>query len=323
VATPPSLSDTPETSLPAGEFAAEAAEALVAHILREGFEQGCALPIEARRFLVSTDEHAQKLGESWAKLDRAARGRCDELELRVDPGLAQGNVGSFEEGFVILTQQCDLAREPSQEPTIEVVRVTRRRSKEAGMLRSLKSWRQIVVTDVDDQAIVADSRQRFLLDKRSLLAFPAMQLMPDDPDARRRFAWWAGARYFRRPVPTRLYQAIEKPLRDALGDQAVMAIAEKFLMFIIDAVDKDAPRLLGIFDGEERRAEMEAAMEELVTLVPFEGMSEDDYDVSPVDQTSIALYLGATTYLLDLEAFSGSASPKPPALATDDPANET
>lgn len=302
------------TSLPSNEFAADAAEELVAHILREGFEQGCGLPVDARRFIVASDEELEQLGSQWPKLDAAAQKRCLELELQVTPGLPQGAVGDVADGFIILTQQCDLAREPRHEPTLEVARIAIQPGKGTATLRSLRSWRQLVVADVGDQVVVADSRQRLLLDKRCLLAYPPIQVLPDSGTERRRFAWWAGARYFRRPVPTSLYEAVEKPLRHGLKDAAVLGLADKFLLFIVDALDPTRPRLIGVFDDEEDREQMEDAMDEIVDRVRPPGIAQDDYDAMPVGQTSVALFLGPTSYVLDLEGFSGDESSMPPSL---------
>jgi hypothetical protein len=239
-----------------------------------------------------------------------------EIEMAVTPGLPRGDVAHIEKGFLILTQQCDLAREPSLEPTLEVIPITRQRAQDIPALRSLKSWRQLVVADVgDDQALVADSRTRLLLDKRCLLAHPAIQVLPDVPLERRRFAWWAGARYFRRPVPTELFLRIERPLREALkDDDAVAQAADGFLMFIVDAAVASAPRLLGIFDEERDRVEMEQAMDVIFEHVAFEGLTDIDYDALPLGQTPLPLFLGATSYVLDLEGFSGGESPQPPTL---------
>jgi hypothetical protein len=40
------------------------------------------------------------------------------------------------------------------------------------------------------------------------------------------------------------------------------------------------PRLIGLFEEEEQREDMEAAMGELFDKVPFEGLSEDDCEPS-------------------------------------------
>lgn len=173
--------------------------------------------------------------------------------------------------------------------------IRREPAKGAATLRSLRSWRQIVVADVGDSAIVADSRTRLLLDKRSLADYP-------------------GARYFRRPVPTALFFAIEKPFRDALdADPELVSVADKFVMFIVDAAEP-SPRLVGVFDDESDRPEMEEAMDLIYDRVPFEGLSDTNYDALPVAQTPLPLFLGATSYVLDLEGFSGEESPQPPAL---------
>jgi hypothetical protein len=299
------------------EFAARAAEELLSHVLREGFEQGCILPIAARRFIIASDEAAQQLASGWERLGREAYGRILELERAVDPGLSQGDLAGFDgPGFIVLTQQCDLVREPGREPTIEVAAISVQPvTGNLANLRSLRSWREIVVTELGDRAIVADSRVRVLVDKRCLLEFPAVQALPNSGRERRRFAWWAGARYFRRPVPTPLHDAIEKPLRDALkSDDSLLAVADRFLWFIVDAVDPERPRLIGIFEDEAEREGMEESMDTLFEAVSFERLSDEDYDAQAIGQMPAALFLGATSYLLDLEGLSGEGSPEPPYL---------
>lgn len=304
-----------ETSALDDDFGAAAAELLTARILRERFEQGCVLPPEACSYLVSSDAAALDLRAKWAKLDKEARARCHEIEFEVEPGLPQGELDGVADGFVILTQQCDLVREPALEATYEAVPIRREPAKGSATLRSLRSWRQIVVADVGDAAIVADSRTRLMLDKRSLADYPPLQILPDLPLERRRFAWWAGARYFRRPVPTALFLAIEKPFRDALdADPDLVALADKFVMFIVEADEQSPPRLVGVFDDESDRPEMEEAMDLIYDRVPFEGLSDTNYDALPVAQTPMPLFLGATSYVLDLEGFSGEESPQPPVL---------
>jgi hypothetical protein len=278
-----------------------------------GFEQGCVLPLDARRFVVN-DVEAEQLSSAWTKLDAKARERCLQLERQVEPGLPQGELDGVGSGFIILTQQCDLVREPKQEPTVEVARISAREAKGTSTLRSLRSWRQLVIAEQHGQALVADSRRRVLLDKRCLHHYPPVQALPDDGRERRRFAWWAGARYFRRPVPTDLYERVEAPLRSALEDDAILAIADRFLMFIVDELDPDRPRLIGLFEEEESREEMEAAMNELFEKVAFVGLSEDDCDAQPIGQASIAFFLGSRSYALDLEGFSSEDSPEPPQL---------
>ena len=299
------------------EFGADAAEALVAKVLAGGFEQGCLLPLDAREFVISTDEGMEELASRWAKVDGSAQQRLLQHEREVTPGLPQGKLTGVSEGFVILTQQCDLARQPAQEPTFEAVRVHSQQAKGASTLRSLRSWRHLAIADVDERTLVADSRCRILFDKRALLTFDAIQALPDEKNQRRRFAWWAGARYFRRPVPTNLYEAIEAPFREALrDDKDFFALADRFVMFVVDALEPERPRLIGVFEQEQEREEMEATMDEIFERVPFDGLAEDDCDVQAITQTSIGQFLGASSYTLDLEGFSGEASTVPPSLET-------
>jgi hypothetical protein len=74
------------------------------------------------------------------------------------------------------------------------------------------------------------------------------------------------------------------------------------------------PRLIGLFEEEEQREDMEAAMGELFDKVPFEGLSEDDCAAQSIGQSSIAFFRGSRSYALDLEGFSSADSAQPPHL---------
>jgi len=140
------------TSRPVDDFSAGAAEDLAARIMGGVFEQGCVLPLDARTFVVNDDE-AEQLSSAWTKLDAEARERCLQLERQVEPGLLQGDLDGMESGFIILTQQCDLVREPKQEPTVEVASISARTAKGTSTLQSLRSWRQLVIAEQHDSRL--------------------------------------------------------------------------------------------------------------------------------------------------------------------------
>jgi hypothetical protein len=111
------------TSLPPSDeaFNESAAASLVERILTQRFEQGCWFPAqEARRYEVASDEGAALQG-CWDRVDYSGRKELSALEAETVPGLAQDlDPGASDERFVLLTQQCDLVREPAVEATIEV-----------------------------------------------------------------------------------------------------------------------------------------------------------------------------------------------------------
>jgi hypothetical protein len=302
------------------EFDKSAASRLVERVLTERFEQGCWLPAPQARLYEVTSEEAAALQERWERLDDADRARLDDLEERTEPGRPQElEPAEAADRFIVLTQQCDLIREPAVEATVEVA-LARWESdpNKIGMRRGLKSWREIVVAESDDlggrAALIADSRRRSMLDKRVLLEFPPRQALPDSSDARRRFAYWAGARYYRRPVPHDLAVRIERPLRTAIRkDAEARALAQQFKMFVLVLEDEEL-RLFGIFEREEDGDALERAFAELCEKVPFEDLSPEACEVRHIGQAPATWVFGAGAYPLDLESQSGAEDPVPPAL---------
>jgi hypothetical protein len=187
-----------------------------------------------------------------------------------------------------------------------------------GARRGFKSWREIVVAESAGDglraALIADSRRRSMLDKRALLKFPAQQALSESGDDRRRFAYWAGARYYRRPVPHDLALRVERPLKNAIRkDAEARALAQQFKMFVLVKED-DELRLYGIFEREEDADALERAFAALCEKVPFEDFSAEACEVRHIAQTPATWVFGADAYPLDLESYSGEKDSVPPAL---------
>src|SRR4051812_1311101 len=92
------LSGQSETSPQNDEFAAGAAEALTAHVLSQGFEQGCWLPAAAEDCAIPSATALDELRRRWSKLAPDGARRCIEIEMKVVPGLKEGHVAT--DGFV-------------------------------------------------------------------------------------------------------------------------------------------------------------------------------------------------------------------------------
>jgi hypothetical protein len=310
------------TSLPTtdDQFDESAAARLVERVLTERFEQGCWFPADQTRPYEVTSQEAAELQGRWKRVADAGREKLDALEQQTQPVLPQDlDASDSGDRFIVLTQQCDLIREPADEPTLEVA-LARWESdpNKIGARRGLKSWRQIVVADSTEDgpcaALIADSRCRSMLDKRVLLDFPALQALSESGDERRRFAYWAGARYYRRPVPNDLAVRVERPFKDLIRkDAKARALAQQFKMFIL-VEESDGLRLFAIFEREEDGDALERAFADLCEKVPFEDFSPEACEVRHIAQTPAAWVLGAEAYPFDLESHSGPDDPVPPAL---------
>lgn len=301
------------------EFGEARAARLVERILTERFEQGCWLPIAAARQFCVSDEQAEDLETAWSRIgDEAALEKLEALEAKTVPGLDQDLAPEEpEDRYLITTQQCDLIREPAVEPTIEVVRSRWETDpNNIGARRNLKSWREIVVAERPSAgALIANSRRRLLLDKRALLDLPARQALEDTGSARRRFAYWAGARYTRRPVPHDLAVRVERPLREAMRtSSALKALANEFVMFVL-VVEADGLRLFAIYENENDADRLERSLAALCEQVPFQGLSAEECEVRHVAQAPMTWAIGVDAYPLELESYSGPGDPTSPALA--------
>jgi hypothetical protein len=303
----------------ADEAFGEAATAqLVEHTLNERFEQGCWLPEADTRPIIVDDKEAANLAASWSPIGEDFSTALRELEARTQPGLKQDlEPAARDDRFLIITQQCDLVREPVVEPTFEVVAASWTTDRSAlGEKKNLRSWRELVVADVPAEVrvgLVADSRRRALVDKRALLALPARQALPDDSNVRRRFAYWVGMRYYRRPIPHDLAERVARPLRAAMKDRIVRDVLEKFLMLVL-ATEHDRLRLCGICEREEDADALERELFDACERIEFEGLSAEDCEVRHVGQAPLTWALGAGAYPLDLESYSQGEEELPPAL---------
>jgi len=314
---------SPQTS--DDDFSESESGRLVERVLTERFEQGCWLAVAEAREFALTDEQAALLEGRWSRIaDELILDKLESLEASTLPGLVQDiGLDDLTDRYIILTQQCDLIREPLFEPTIEVAHARWESDpNKIGAGRNLKSWREIVVAEVegkDDQhlALIANSRRRSLLDKRALISLPARQALPDQPDTRRRFAYWAGARYYRRPVPHDLAVRVERPFRTCIRkDAAARALANEFLMFVLVVEEGDALRLLAIHEREIDGERLERAFAELCELVPFNGLTAEECEIRHIAQAPMTWAFGANAYPLDTESQSGRDDPLPPALTS-------
>lgn len=120
--------------------------------------------------------------------------------------------------LMVITQTCDIIKQASDLPQIEVARVfTTRNRPTIVQAQDFGSARFFRVDSGEDEAVILDYGQRALLDKGFVVAVI--------PDNRLRQTWsshdakalarWLGQRYSRPAIPDKDYEEITRPVREA------------------------------------------------------------------------------------------------------------
>jgi hypothetical protein len=313
-----------ETELPSSlekllSLDGDAERELLDQILTSGWEQGCLLDL---------GDGAQPPALSPTAI-RLLLGRLDGREARypskglTDPfeaePLAQGDPGEREEGYLVVSQRCDLIKGIAAEPLVTVgYAFCCNRASLVSAARAGTSATHLHLCDVGDN-------NAWLLDLRSLGYVPKTWLSERTPIhliepglARRRFARDLGARSSRAPLPTGLVDHVQNPLRDWLYKSAKRReLCEPFSEFLL-VEGTDGWGLLAILgEGQDADAAAEQFDELFKQIDARLGDFQFDQDASDVirlDQLSAADYL--TAHRLDLNRVSygskASAEQAPP-----------
>ena len=178
-------------------------------------------------------------------------------------GVAQSRLAD-DECLVIVSQVCDLARSPAQEPYVEAVRAFWTSARSVIHQARTNSLRRFLLRErpsADDgvEALVADSTRRVLIEKAALLALePEWGFDAGDATRPREFRKWLGERYSREPLPDYLVLAVQRPIVRAVERlRPTDARLQTLLAFreILFVVQNDEPPLqieilLMLNDGE-------------------------------------------------------------------------
>lgn len=292
---------------------AKAEGELLNQILTSGWDQGCLLELGDGVQLPATSPPAIRL--LLERLDgREARypseGLADPFET--EP-LAQGNPGEREEGYLILSQRCDLIKGIATEPLVSVGLAFRcDRASLVSAARAGSSATHLYLCNVGHG-------EAWLLDLRSLGYVPKTWLSDRDPIhliepglARRRFGRGLGARSSRAPLPTELVDRVQNPLRDWLYKGAERrALCEPFSEFLLIEGPDGWGFLAILGEGEDADAAVERfdrLFEQIDAKLDDFPFDKDASDVIRLDQLSAADYFTAHRLDLDRVTYGSKAS---------------
>jgi len=161
-----------------------AGDALVRRIDRQGWDQGCLVPLRHQVFIASADVPTSELGAQVA------------ARQHIDSGPFVAHAEPAEQlGVIITSQLCDLIARPAVEPFCEAMPLVR--VPDGDPLPQPNSTRGFVVDA--DRRLIADGTYRLYFEKSLLPDEPATQLLDDE--RKRLFAAWLGHRSTRAAFP--------------------------------------------------------------------------------------------------------------------------
>ncbi len=219
--------------------------------------------------------------------------------------------------FVVATQVCDLKKGPEQEPRVELLRAFWTDNPKIIGFAGKNAVRYFLLArsqrDGKEVGLVAEAPVRAFAAKEALLKCePQWPFDNNDDDTPRRFARWLAQRYDRPAIPTRVVEAVHRPVVTALSapgcDANIVRIlrAVHEILFSYDegaqlAVEMVFMREEGLVVGENLSEEDAAVLAAwLSDVLDGEGSAElTGWQISESDSMTVRAYVSMTRLQLD------------------------
>jgi len=205
-------------------------------ILESGWDQGCFLTDDEAGLAVAPRE--------WIE-GCADRSKSEDIGDGADPhphGLPHADP-SADEGWIVITQRCDLLRELRREPLVELARCRLVKGDPLGEAGK-NSPRFLLVHRDGKKGWIADLRERIFVPKTRIRDWPPpKQALTDDAGSRADFAMRLGRRYSRKPLPTRYVETVQRPLKEIIEADFVSETAPFTDWLLLDRPG-DMPQLI-------------------------------------------------------------------------------
>ncbi len=192
-----------------------------------GWEQGVLLPPLACSVIYLPENPVTSIAKAAAK---AAAKSGGDVPLAA-AGLAPHHVASgglrASDRLVVVSQTCDIIREPNIEPTVMTMRAFFTDNERILGPAASNSTRNFLLDP--DRGLVVDATMVSMVEK-PFLATLAPEAGVPDAEARRRFALWLAHRFNRPALPDRVIEAIVTPILENLrslqeaGDEGLRAL---------------------------------------------------------------------------------------------------
>lgn len=208
---------------------------LVVQILKDGWDQGCFVAADKLGEEIVVREWLDKM-ETRARLTRHLPvSEDDSRPPKHEPPEA-------DDGFLVLTQRCDLIKDLQREPIVELARCVKS-DKSRTMEAEKNSARFILAyrSEGEDEGWVVDLCDKISIPKTRLPHLGKPQLiLPDSERERTRFALRLGRRHSRKPLPTMFVKPIQQKLRSLLKGE-MLERAKDFSEWLLTS---DNPQLI-------------------------------------------------------------------------------
>ena len=254
---------------------------LIRTILAGGWDQGCFLTADQAGELIEPATERTKWIERMAERERGQRPNLADPyphgRDRADPPADQG--------YVVLTQRCDLLGDLKREPLIELApcrKVTGHELNEAARNspRVILAYRP-PAGKASTAGWVVDVRTHVWVPKTRLSGWgePAHII---ERDQRPRFALRAGRRYSRKPVPEMYVDTVQRPLRKLVMGEFLSDTAD-FTEWLIVERDEDLPVILAAITQGSDRVRCEDVLHTILRKLESTAEEVIDIDASRVD----------------------------------------
>lgn len=293
-------------------------ERLLDALIRDGWEQGCWVegtvathalaPAELRR-LMDACSSRDKIHREQAFIDH---------DLEIPESIPQSEDDPGDTAWVILNQRCDLIKGLHYEPTVTLARTTKMLAADATD-KTRRSVTLHLVRTNGQFSWVVDLREVITIPKTALLDQAARQSLPDDITARGEFALACGQRFWRRPVPRHIVEAVQEPLvrkrKNKTWDRDFFRYVGEILVLEMD--DLQTLAVYAVIDQHMSPAE-ETSLSRFFDsqVIPYledrspGRISEDESRVVPDDQLTLAVAFRG--YKLDLDYLSSGEDARRP-----------
>ena len=175
-----------------------------------GWEQGSLLPPLASSVIYLPSNPVTPISRAAAKQGKSPTITANGF---VAHHIASGLPRSTEDRLVVVTQTCDIVREPNVEPTVMAMRAFFTDNERVIGPASRNSTRNFLLDP--RRGLVVDATVVSIIEKPFLTTVSPETGVPD-VETRRRFGLWLGHRFNRPALPDRVVEAVVAPILNNL-----------------------------------------------------------------------------------------------------------
>jgi len=231
------------------------------------------------------------------------------------------------EHLVVSSQACDIARDPTKEPFVELLRASWTDDKQLINEAGRNSIRRFLLRrrtgdDGVPEGLIADATSRIYVEKSSLLGLtPEPGLDPSDQFVAHKFRRWLADRYNRPAVPDNLVAGVQKHVVEAVrklkatDDLTELLTGVDQILFFADVAQEPYEVELILMRNERQDVSLELDEEGAARIAGWlsevirEGAMAKVVHWEILDSRTISLYDYVTAYPLPLDYYTLRGEP--------------